>query len=313
MKRAPVIGSSFLIASALCGIILSGCMESKLASAWPEREISIDGKASEWAGREAYYSEDEGFKVGFANDAKYLYVYLATWNRQKQMQILMNGLTVWIDATGHDKETFGINYPEKRSMPDSAGMPSGMPAGLRRGERSGDFSGAGERSGAPSDAWAENRQAFFRGMLEEAQSELIVLGPGGELIVSMPAADNGKGGIAAMIDIANRTLIYEMRIPLASPDSLPYAVNASPGATIGVGFKVGKMEMPAMRRTGEGRSGGREGFPGGGMGGFGGGMGGHGGPGGGLSSQAFEYWAKVRLAAGPSAEPPKDAATQERR
>jgi hypothetical protein len=305
MKSAPVIGSFLLMVSALCAMMLGGCMESKLPSSWPAGEISIDGKAAEWAGREAYYSEDDGFKVGFANDAKYLYVYLATWNRQKQMQILANGLTVWIDATGHSKETFGINYPEKRSMPDSTGMSPGMPAGLR----------GGGRGGAPSDDSGENRQSFLKGMLAEAQSELIVLGPGGEPIVSMPAADNGKGGIAAMIDIANRTLIYEVRIPLAPSDSLSFAVNAAPGAMIGVGFKVGKSELPSMKPRGErspddmGGSGGGMGGPGGGMGGPGGGMGGMGGgmgrsgggPGGGLSSQAFEYWAKVRLAAAPAA------------
>ena len=282
--------------------MLGGCMESKLASAWHEREISIDGKAPEWAGREAYYSEADGFKIGFFNDADYLYVYLATWNRQRQAQILMNGLIVWIDATGQKKQILGINYPTKRSIPDSAGMSPGMPAGLH----------TGERSGMPSGSSRENSQAFLKGMLAEAQGEMTVLGPGGEPIVSMPAADDGKGGIAAMIDIANRTLIYELRIPLASPDSLPFAVNAAPGAMISVGFKVGKMEMPSMkptregspRGTGDGPFGGSGGRGGGGMGGFpGGGMGGPGGPGGGLSFQAFEYWAKVRLAAAPARRP----------
>jgi hypothetical protein len=297
MKCAPVIKSFILAASALCMIMLDGCLESKLASAWPEGEISIDGKAPEWAGREAYYSEDDGFKIGFFNDADYLYIFMATWNRQTQAQILMNGLTVWIDATGRNKQTFGINYPMKRSMPDSTGMPPGMPAGLS----------TGDRSGAPSNASGESRQAFLKGMLAEAQVELTILGAGGEPLVSMSAADDGKGGIAAMIDIANRTLIYEIRIPLAPSDSLPFVVNAAPGAMIGVGFKVGKSEMPPMKPSGEGSpgdmdgAGGGMGGPGGGMGGPGGGMGGPGGPGGAASSQAFEYWAKVRLAAGPAA------------
>ena len=299
MKSAPMIGLCLFATSTLCVIMLGGCMESKLASAWPERGISIDGKAPEWAGREAYYSKAGGFKIGFFNDADYLYVYLATWNRQNQAQILMNGLTVWIDATGQKKQTFGINYPTKRSMPDSAGMSPGMPAGLR----------AGERSGAPSGSSRENSQAFLKGMLAEAQVEMTILGAGGEPLVSMPAADDGKGGIAALIDIANRTLIYELRIPLASPDSLPFAVNAAPGAMISVGFKVGKAEMPSMKAAGQ-RSpegmpsgGGGMGGPGGGMGGPGGGMGGPGGPGGAASSQAFEYWAKVRLAAAPPTRP----------
>ena len=291
MKSAPVIGSCILAASTLSALALGGCMESKLASAWPEREISIDGKAPEWAGREAYYSESDGFKIGFFNDANYLYLYMATWNRQKQAQILMNGLTVWIDATGGKKRAFGIGYPMKRSMPDSVGMSPGNPPGIR----------SSERTGAPWTASREIRHAFLRDMLAEVQGEMSILGPGGEPLASLPAADDGKGGIAAMIDIANRTLIYELRIPLAPPDSLPYAVNAVPGATIGVGFKVGKMEMPSMKRMGEGSPGGMGGFPGGGMGGPGGGTRGRGGPGGGLSSQPLEYWAKVRLVSAPPA------------
>ncbi|MCX5754392.1 MAG: hypothetical protein NTW97_12270, partial [Candidatus Krumholzibacteria bacterium] len=166
----------------------------------------------------------------------------------------------------------------------------------------------GERPGAPSDASNENRQAFLKDMLAEAQGEMILLGPGDEPLASMPAADDGKGGIAAMIDIANRTLIYEVRIPLAPPDSLPFAVNAAPGSLISVDFKVGKMEMPSMKRAGEGSPRERGEFPGGGMGGPEGGMGGPGGgmggpgrPGGGLSSQAFEYRTKVKLASAPTA------------
>jgi hypothetical protein len=316
MKRPPRVDFCLLATSVLSAVALAGCLESRLASAWPEREISIDGKAPEWAGREAYYSESDGFKIGFFNDANYLYIYMATWNRQKQSQILMNGMTVWIDATGRKRQTFGINYPMKQSMPDSAGMPPGMPMEMR----------PGDRMGAPSDDSRENRQAFLRGMLAEAQVEMAILGAGAEPLVSMPAADNGKGGIAAMIDIANRTLIYELRIPLAASDGVPYTVNASPGATIGIGFKVGKAEMPSMKRMGEGPPrdrggsgggmggpGGGMGGPGGGMGGPGGGMGGPGGPHGGAFSQPLEYWAKVRLAAGPSVPPSKDAAKQERR
>lgn len=301
MHGARVVGSCLFVPAILSAIISAGCLEDKLASEWIDRGISIDGKAPEWAGREAYYSETECFKVGFFNDADYLYIYLATWRRQTQSQILMNGLTVWIDATGGKKQTFGINYPMKRAMPDSAGIPPGMPAGLRPDDT------AGAPSGAAS---GETSQAFLKGMLAEAQGELAVLGPGGEPLASMPAADGGKGGIAAMIDIANRTLLYEIRIPLVPRDSLPFAVNAAPGTTIGVGFKVGKTEMPSRKGDGqrppEGAGGGGMGAPGGGMGGPGGGMGGPpgrgmGGQGGNFSAQELEYWAKIRLAAAPQA------------
>jgi hypothetical protein len=72
---------------------------------------------------------------------------------------------------------------------------------------------------------------------------------------------------------------------------------------IGVGFKVGKMEMPSMKMPEGGPPGHDMDGQGGGMGGPGGGMGGPGGPGGAASTQAFEYWAKVRLAAAPATRP----------
>jgi hypothetical protein len=292
--------------------MLVGCLEDHLQSAWPDREISIDGKNSEWAGREAHYSEQEAFKIGFYNDEHYLYVYLATWSRQKQMQILTNGLTVWIDRTGKKQQTFGVNYPMKRLMPDSAGAPDGIPAELR---------GAG-RPGGLATAPEENRQAIAREMLAEARSGMTVVGSGGEPLASISAADSEHAGIGAMIDYANRTLIYELRVPLAPSDSMPFAVGAAPGAAISIGFKIGKREMPSMKGSGQrppegmpfgggaggpegGMGGGGMGGPGGGMGGPpGGGMGGSGGPGG-MSTEPLEYWAKIKLAAAPSTAAPK--------
>ncbi len=307
MKRAFTPWLGILAVSAAAALILAGCLEDKLQSVWPDREISIDGKNSEWAGREAHYDEQEAFKIGFYNDAQYLYVYLATWSRQKQMQILTNGLTVWIDRTGKKQQTLGVNYPVKRLMPDSAGAPDGMPAGLRE---------AGGPGGLPN-APEGNRQAIAREVLAEARSEMTVIGVGGEPLASISAADGEHAGIDAMIDYANRTLIYELRIPLAASDSLPFAVGAAPGATIGVGFKIGKREMPSMKGSGQrppegmpsgggtggpegGMGGGGMGGPGGGMGSPpGGGMGGAGSPGG-MSAEPLEYWAKVKLAAAPS-------------
>jgi hypothetical protein len=297
MTRALTARFGMLAAALAAALAFVGCLEDKLESAWPDREISIDGKNAEWAGREAYYSEQEAFKIGFCNDNRYLYVYLATWSRQKQMQILTNGLTVWIDRTGKKQRTFGVAYPMKQLVPDSIGAPDGMPAGLR----------GGERPGGRPNASEENRQAIARELLAEARSELTVVGTGAEPLASMAAADGERVGIDAMIDYANRTLIYELRIPLAASDSLPFAVGAAPGATIGVGFIVGKTEMPSMKGSGQRPP---EGMPsGGGMGGSGGmggppggGMGGPGGPGT-MSVEPLEYWAKVKLAPAPAAAP----------
>jgi len=278
------------LAAALSAIVLGACMETELASSWPEQEIAIDARAPEWAGREAYYNEEEGLKIGFFNDARYLYVYLATWHRQDQTQILMNGLTVWIDATGGKKETFGVNYPMKRTMREPGDMPRSF----------------------PSDATRDNQQ-MLKGLLSEAQGELQAVGSNSEPLFSMPAEDSTKSGIAAMVDISNRTLVYELRIPFAAGDSVPFGVNAGPGGTIGVGFEVGTRERRDMKRMGDGPPpgmgeppGGTGGFPGGGGAPPGGGMERGGGmPPGGASTEPLKLWTKVKLAVAPPTAPQK--------
>jgi hypothetical protein len=278
------------LAATLSAIVLGACMETQLVSSWPEQDIAIDARAPEWAGREAYYDEKEGLKIGFFNDARYLYVYLATWHRQDQTQILMNGLTVWIDATGGKKETFGVSYPMKRTMREPGDMPRG----------------------ALSDG-ARDNQHIINWLLSDAQKELQVVGSNGEPLFSMPAADSTKIGIAAMVDISNRTLVYELRIPFAAGDSVPFGLNAGPGGTIGVGFEVGTRERRDMRRMGENppsgmgeQPGATGGFPGGGGAPPGDGMERGGGiPPGGASTESLKLWTKVKLAVGPPTSPQK--------
>ncbi|HEY5133996.1 MAG TPA: hypothetical protein VII85_09960 [Candidatus Krumholzibacteriaceae bacterium] len=300
-----------LMAAIVCVAAVSGgCKESQLESSWLDRVITIDGKAPEWAGREAYFGESEGLKIGFSNDEHYLYVYLSTWNQRTQMQILMNGLTVWFDATGGKGETFGVNYPMRRSGP-------GMRESMRGARES--TPGSHETSRDASAETPRDMQQMLGNLLRESRGELAIVGSGGEPIASLTVTDSGSTDVEAMIDIANRTLIYELKLPLERTDGTPYAINAEPGKTIGIGFKVGTRELGEMRRGegtpseggGERPGGGEGGFPGGGGGGGGGfhggggggGMGGRGeGPGG---AQPFELWTKVRLAAGPSASPKK--------
>jgi len=265
-------------------LVLCGCMQPELASNWLDRKITIDGKAPEWAGREAYYNENEGLKVGFSNDERYLYIYFSTWHRQTQMQILMNGLTIWIDANGGKKEIFGVNYPVRQAV-----------------------GGPRESSTDPSTAAPgseRNDPAMLKNLVNQSRGELRILGPGKEPIASLSATDSSETAIEAMVDVANRTLIYELKIPLVAPDGPPYAINAGPGTIIGIGFKAGQRETPDMKRMGKNAPGGTEDNPGGmggGMGAFpGGGMGAPGGMGGKPAIETLALWLKVKLAAGPS-------------
>jgi hypothetical protein len=115
------------------------------------------------------------------------------------------------------------------------------------------------------------------------------------------------------VDVAIRneqgTLQYELKVPLARGADHPYAIDAQPGKSIGVGLETGKMPQRSFgsgRGGGFGGGGGGGGMGGGGRGrggGGGGGMGGRGGGGrGGGGQRGFEPpkplkgWATVTIA-----------------
>lgn len=310
------------VAAAVFAVALYGCMQSELASRWLDREITIDGKNPEWAGAEAYYDEDQGIKIGLFNDESNLYVYLATWHRQLEMQILSNGLTIWFDPKGGTEQTFGIAYPLKRmrtGAPEFAGRGEGRRgrAGepgegvpgepVQGGTGESPRGGGGFRRGMPDTAGAagfsRGDPRVLEGLLMGARSLLEVIGPAKGASETLIMPDTTGTGISAMIGVANRMLVCELKIPLAPEGGSAYAIHAKPGQKIGIGFIAGKREIPNAGRP-EGAPPSGMGEPSQGMGGYGGfpggGRGGTGGMSGGQSTESLEMWAKVKLAQRPS-------------
>ena len=140
---------------------------------------------------------------------------------------------------------------------------------------------------------------------------LEVLGPGKDDVRSL-VLDHADG-ISVGIGRVGDTVVYELKVPLNKTGATPYAIGATPGATIGLGFDSPKMERekpPDTRTGGTGGQGAPRGPGGINIGGFGGGMGGPGGmgrpggpgePGGGLPDTAkpWKAWMRVVLARGP--------------
>lgn len=230
-----------LIGLALGGLLLIGCGEPKLGSHWVDREITVDGNHLEWEG--AVYSVDDlDGSIGLFNDDSNLYICLATTDQDLMRQVLGTGLTIWFDPEGGSKKTFGVRFP----------------LGLREQGREGERPERGERPD-PSMMWAR---------LEESEPELeIVRGDEATRMFVAQAA-----GIDLKIDETNGAFVYELVVPLDGGSGRPFAIQAAPGQTIGVGLETPEMEQPSMQRSGRG------GTPGGGKGGGrrGGGMGGGG-------------------------------------
>jgi hypothetical protein len=224
--------------------------------------------------------------VAAVNDGEFLYVRLTASDAATRRQIMRQGMTVWFDPAGGTKKRFGVRYPVvERGGPDGEGR------GGRRGGSGGEGGGRGE--GTPDES-------------EAPRDRVDILGPGKDDARSL-TRDHLSG-----LDVALRseqgTLQYELKVPLARSADHPYALDAAPGKTIGVGLETAKMQQrsPGMGRGGGGGMGGGGGG-GGGMGGGGrgrgGGMGGRGGGGRGGDRERgpeppkpLKSWATVTIA-----------------
>ena len=71
---------------------------------------TIDGKATEW---DTPLQTDEKTQLQYAvlNDARTVYLRLKTADPGTQRRLLFQGLTVWLDSAGRQREQFGVKFP----------------------------------------------------------------------------------------------------------------------------------------------------------------------------------------------------------
>lgn len=261
MKGKWSCGRVIVAGLLLSASFLAGCNELELKSAWRDREIVIDGDATDWRGLTTYV-EKGNIAVGVTNDADDLFICLHSPTSEVAEQIVMRGLTVWFDPEGGFDKRFGIRCP------------MGGGEMRKRGDR-----GEMDR-GAMKNAIA--------GMVDQAANQIELLGPDNLGYGTFAAGD--VQGLEIALGYVNGRIIYELRLPLEKTEEQPYALGVNWEKKVGIGFQTPEFDMEAMREEmGEamgdrppGGGGGPGGGPGGGMGGdAGGGMPAGGGRGGG--------------------------------
>ena len=264
---------TFFLAAILLAVSLSsaGCGGEEFESRWRDREIVIDGDASEWRGTEQYSDDDKGVRFAVFNDGEYLYVCFTTWNTRTQQQILVRGLTIWFDAKGGDDRVYGIDFPMTKG-----------PGEMRRLSET----AASDRTRAIEDLLIRSRSEMIIGRSKDYKGQWMFVEDGKEM------------GIEAVLDIDDRILVYELKVPLTGGQGLPFPDGIAEGGLAGLGLEMGKIDMDEMRKQMQGQRPSGGGRPGGGMGGMGG-RGGGGMSGGGMREimeEELEAWMKVRLA-----------------
>ncbi len=253
-------------------VLSAGCGGEDIESRWRDREITIDGDASEWRGTEQYSDDKKGVRFAVFNDGDFLYICFTTWNTKTQQQILVRGLTVWFDPEGGDERAYGIDFPitkgseEMRELRETARV---------------------DRAKAIEDLLVRSRSEMIVGRTKDYKGSWMFVEDGKEL------------GIEAVIAMDDRILVYELKVPLTGGQGLPFPDGMPVGSVAGLGLEMGKIDVDEMSREMGGQR------PPGGMGGGRGGMGGMGGGRSGgqggmreTMEEELEAWMKIRLATG---------------
>jgi len=324
MKR-----SCTLTVIALAVSVVGGCGGVNLTSRQKDRDITIDGKLSDWAGA-LESTKKAGLSFGLMNDDSCLYVAVVASDRLVRQQIMISGLYLWFDETGEKNKNFGICFPVGGLETGDSGM---RPQGLE--------DGAGGRRpmppGGPDSLRSPLRPTLGPGMRPPTTGADSVTAPfpmvPREMMVYSPRSDSwdpGKkgslGGVDVAADLGRRALVLEFRIPLERDPSTGYGIGVRAGQTVGVGIESPEIKGgDAENRDrppeggfggpGGGGPGGPSGADGNGpSGGMGGGPGGSGGPGGmggpggeggdqPKRPETIKVWGKLTLAGGGSIHP----------
>ena len=274
-----ILGKFVFVVSLIASLSLIGCSSLMLESAWREGDTPADGKGDGWRST-LLVLEDKKTTIGVLNDADYLYLRLATTNRELEGQIIRRGLSFWFDGDGGDKKKFGIHFPLGISRVD----------GFRR-----------DRRAETGDSVAPRRDSIMIPV-----NDLEILGPDQGETHRMSFAE--ATGIDARFQTTRDTLTYTLKVPISSSGYLPFTVGARPGAVVGVTLETANLRGAGRSSEGSGEGGGRRGGGGsGGRGGYGGrgayGGGGYGGRGYGRGksgdseqTKPFSQFVKIQLA-----------------
>jgi len=262
-----------LAALALLGLAACASVKTfEIDSPTPARQVIIDGRADDWAGR-LFIIKGAKVSLGFLNGPDSLYVCLRTDDPGLRRQILRSGLTVWFDPAGGRNKVLGIKHP----------------VGLRSSEEKVWTVEEPEQADAPE--WVSSNLT---------EVEILRRGETGPVVMDIA----GAAGFEIKASAAGRDFVYELRLPLAKSGGGAVRLAAAPGGTIGIGFETGKSSRygPAGRPGGMGGAGGVP--PVGGYGGRTGGMGrGRMRPNNPDLPENLRLWATVKLSRGTDPAP----------
>jgi len=261
----------FPIAIIACLVLsFTTCNSQELSSVYSQSERVIDGSVDEWNENEMVFLEKQDVMVGVVNNDEYLYLGFYSTSRERAMQLMQSGFTIWLNAKGKKKD-FGIRYPIR----DFEVMEKQMPAR--------DFK---HETMSKESEMDKERSGF----MEKVDKNLVIIDGKDEKEYKIEYLQD----IQVAFTIDREMFMYELIIPLTE-EGHKYSIEPTDKNVIYVGIETEKVTRPQRPSDGSGRGG----PPPGGMGqrpqGEPGGRGG--GQMGEMSEMPskFEVWLKIQL------------------
>ena len=106
MKTVTRITISFLF---LLSIV--SCSSTLYQANWQVKPVVADGNPNEWSLPLRYSDSKSGLQYNVTNDETNLYICIRATEQPIQMKILSSGMEIWLDPSGKNKETVGIQFP----------------------------------------------------------------------------------------------------------------------------------------------------------------------------------------------------------
>jgi len=285
MEKGHKVTMSVLLLSTLClTMLMMACEEeAKIQSSWRDREVRVDGKDHEWQGSPQYYDEDTRSVISILNDENHVFILLSANKPEIQKQILIQGLTLWLEKDGEKKRKIGVHFP----------------VGIPREKRMSISRGAAEEVSGTFGEFPKGAQGSIREFPKMEQGEIQLLGPREYEQKTMPLAEISKYGIEVKINETKRHLVYELKMPITKTEENHHAFLHPGKESFRIGFQTGEAEEKEARLIGRQTPNGADSSEGarGKPGGIGGGpSGGKGKRSEGGKVEPFEIWLAVTLA-----------------
>lgn len=207
---SAVVAGGFLLPPAP---VATRAADAELSATWRSADVAIDGSMADWPRLERV---ETGPAVAAGNDGTALYLAIVS-NDITVREQLATGLIVWLDPAARRRQTFGVRLEGLAPRPLAGATPTSAANGLS------------------SDR------------VQTTLEEFDLLGPA--RLQRRLIDDTAAVGIALASGVEDGTVVYALKVPLATSAATPHAVGVGPGATISIGLETPADPRPPRRRN----------------------------------------------------------------